>query len=143
MLRIHFGSLKEELDHPSAYFNYEYEEDWFNDPFIKAMILDVDKTEVVSAYNLISPVLGSIGCNKLSGGVKSLILAYKTNNIIDASNCGDNCAKWFIEISKIKDLTITLCHVMQFNQDFDALIMNNNKFVHTYKDYVKTAIDYL
>lgn len=144
MLKIHFGALQGELKMPSGFFDLEYEDDWFGDPFVKQMILDVDKSEAVSAYNIISPVLGGITHKQSSGGVKNLILAYKREDlIIDASHCGDNCSKWLIEIGKIKDLVITLHHPMLFDRDFDALILNNNKVIHTFKEYGFEALKFL
>lgn len=136
MLKIHVGELPNEIKKPSGYFDLIYEDSWFDDPFVKQMVLDVDKTIVYSANNMLSPVLGNINSSKISGGVKNLILAYALDSpIIDASHCGDNCAKWLIEIGKRKDLTITLYHCMGFPQDFEALILNTNQIVHSFKEY--------
>lgn len=149
MLKIHFGTLSGEIKHPSGYFDLTYDDDWFEDTFVKQMVLDVDKTEVISANNMISPVLGNINSSKISGGVKNLILAYKTDNIIDASHCGDNCAKWFLKIGAQKDLTITLYHIMQFfdvtntNASMDAVILNNNTRIYTYQEYLDAAFKFM
>lgn len=136
MLSIHFGELAGEVKFPDSCFDNTFEDEWFDDSFVKSMVLDVDKTEVISAYNMISPVLGGINYKSLSTGVKNLILAYKTDYIIDASYCGDNCAKWLLKIAEMKDLTITLYNIMGFDCDFTAKILNNGKITNTYKDYV-------
>lgn len=136
MLNIHFGELDGEVKFPDSYFDNTFEDEWFDDPFVKSMVLSIDKTEVISAYNMISPVLGGINYKSLSTGVKNLILAYKTDCIIDASYCGDNCAKWLLKIAEMKDLVIVLYNIMGFECDFTAKILNNNKIIHTYKDYV-------
>ena len=63
--------------------------------------------------------------------------------VFNASACGDNCSKWILEIAKTKDLTITLHHVMHFDDDFEAEILNNGKLIQTNEEYVTTAIKYL
>ena len=37
--------------------------------------------------------------------------------IFNASACGNNCAKWILEIGKRKDLTINLRHIMNFGKE--------------------------
>lgn len=155
MLFIHFGDLrfgaKEVITMPSGYFDNTFEEEWFDDPLVKRMVLDVDKSEVFSAYSIKSPVLGAMSCEKLSGGVKNLILAYKLDDvIIDASFCGDNCAKWLLEIGNIKDLFITLYHPLNFypllgdiDMPFMTRILNNSTKTITYRDYLNAAVTFL
>ena len=36
--------------------------------------------------------------------------SYEPDRIFNASTCGDNCAKWILEIGRIKDVTINLRH---------------------------------
>ena len=84
---------------PEIYFKYNYEEEWFEDELVKEMIQDVDGSKVLSAYAIDSPVLGFISPERLSGGVKALIIMYKEPAlIVNASACGNNCAKWILEI---------------------------------------------
>lgn len=81
------------------------------------MIKDVDKTDVIS-YNMMIGPIGPIPPERLSGGVKTLIMIYENDSQIwNASKCGDNCAKWLAEISKRKDITIWLGHFMIFPVD--------------------------
>jgi hypothetical protein len=148
MLNIYFGDYKGEVNNPSAVFDIIFEPEWFEDDLVKQMILDVDKTIVHSPYNLESKVLGQIGPSWLSGGVKALMIAYKGKTVdgddfvINASKCGDNCAKWILEIAKRKKLTISLHNIMDFQVDFNARILNNNRYIRTYKQYVHVAVDY-
>jgi hypothetical protein len=108
------------------------------------MIKDIDQSEVVGAHLIQSPVLGSIPVKDISGGVKTLILMAfdQSGKIFNASACGDDCAKWIVEISKRKDLTINLHHMMDFSSvgAFDALLLNTGKTVHSYEEYVKETI---
>ena len=94
---------------PDTYFKYNYEEEWFNDNLVKTMVFDVDSSIVESPHMINSPILGQIAPERLSGGVKALIIMYKEPDlIVNASACGDNCAKWILEIGKRTDLTIRL-----------------------------------
>ena len=98
-----------------AWFDNSYEDVWFSDPFICEMIKDVDKSEVKSAYCIENSVLGQIPPTLLSGGIKALVLMYKTDLTICATNCGDNCIKWIKAIADKKPITIALGHLMDFN----------------------------
>lgn len=71
LLNIIFGTTDETIIPVSTVFNNNYEEEWLDDPFVKDMISDIDKSEVISPYCIASPVLGQIPPTKLSGGVKS------------------------------------------------------------------------
>lgn len=145
MLKIFFGDLENEIYNPPTYFLNQYEEDWITTDLSRKMILDVDKSEVVSARVIDSPYLGAITPRELSGGVKTLMLmAYDNSDyVFNASACGDNCSKWIKEIARNKDLTITLHHIMHFDDDFEAEILNENKIVENVNDYIRTAVNYV
>ncbi len=67
---------------PDTYFKYNYEEEWFEDELVKEMVLDVDSSSVISAHAIDSPVLGVIAPERLSGGVKALIIMYKEPSLM-------------------------------------------------------------
>ena len=144
MLKIVFGDIENSIYHPPTYFDNTYEDEWITDPLSVKMIKDIDKSDVISARAIDSPVLGSISVKELSGGVKTLILMLfdESGKIFNASACGDNCAKWIYEISKHKDLTIALHHIMDFSacEDFSAFIVNSGKQVGSYKEYLDEAL---
>lgn len=144
MLKIVFGDIENSIYHPPVYFDNVYEDRWITDDFSIEMIRDIDKSEVISARAIDSPYLGSISVKELSGGVKTLILMKfdESGKIFNASSCGDNCAKWIVEISKHKDLVINLHHVMDFSscKDFEALIINTGKYVRSYDEYLDEAL---
>ena len=52
------------------------------------------------------------------------------------------CVKWIVEISREKDLTINLHHVMDFSsvQMFEAVMLNTGAVVHIYGEYLEEAI---
>lgn len=146
MLSIYLGKMDDAIYHPPTYFDNQYEDEWITDELSVKMIKDVDQSEVISARVIESPVLGSISTKELSGGVKALILMAfdKTNKVFNASACGDNCAKWILEIGKLKDLTINLRHIMDFGEgEFEAKILNTGEVVHNMSEFIKIAGEYV
>lgn len=144
MLKIIFGETDNSIYHPPTYFDNVYMDEWITNPLTMEMIKDIDKSDVISSRAIDSPVLGSISTKELSGGVKTLILMMfdDSGKIFNASACGDNCAKWVNKIGKEKDLTINLHHIMDFGKcdDFEAIIENTGKIVHSNKEYLDEAI---
>lgn len=144
MLKIVFGDIENSIYHPPTYFDNTYLDEWITDSFSVGVIKDIDKSDVIGPRAIDSPFLGSISTKDLSGGVKTLILMKydDSGRIFNASACGDNCAKWIVEIAKEKDLTINLHHIMDFSAcaDFEAYIINTKKTVHSYKEYLDEAI---
>lgn len=146
MLNIYLGDMDGAIYHPPTYFDNRYEEEWITEPLTIKMIQDVDQSEVVGARLIQSPVLGPISTKELSGGVKTLILlAFDDNGkVFNVSVCGNNCAKWILEIGKQKDLTINLRHIMDFgNDEFTAKILNTNQVVHNMAEFVDAAVEYV
>ena len=146
MLNIYLGKMEEAIYYPPAYFDNRYEEEWITDPLSKDMIKDVDQSVVVGPRLIDSPVLGAISAKELSGGVKTLILLAfdESNQIFNASACGDNCAKWILKISQKKDLTINLRHLMDFGEkEFEAKILNTGDIVHNMSEFVNIAGEYV
>lgn len=127
---------------PEVYFNNIYEDEWLDDSMVQEMILQIDKSKVLSHQAVESPVLGTIPIEKLSGGVKTLILMYKKPDMIyNASYCGDNCAEWILKISKSVDLTIRLGYLMDFKGTFNIEILNTGKTVRNSKEFIEAYIE--
>lgn len=145
MLKIYFGDLDNVIHNVDAYFNNQLDYKWLEDDFVKEVVKVVDKSEVISAQCIQSPVLGQIPPTKLSGGTKAIILMkFVNDSIINASNCGDNCAEWILKLGNEMDVTINLNHIMEFeNKNFEICILNDNSIVHNMKEYVAKAIEYL
>lgn len=146
MLSIYLGQMDEAVHYPPVYFDNQYEDEWITEPLTIEMIEDVDKSEVVSSHLIESPVLGPISVKEISGGVKTLILMAfdETQKVFNASACGDNCAKWILEIAKRKDLTINLRHIMNFGkEDFEIKILNTGEMVYNMKQFIETAEEYV
>ncbi len=146
MLSIYLGQMEEAIYYPPAYFNNTYDDEWITDPLTVEMIKDVDKSEVIGPHLIESPVLGPISVKEISGGVKTLILMAfdDSGRIFNASACGNNCAKWILEIGKRKDLTINLRHIMNFGKGpFEIKILNNGEMVHDLDRFIAVAAKYV
>lgn len=142
MLNIFLGDMPEAIYHPPTYFDNQYNDEWITDPFSMEMIRDVDKSEVISSRLIDSPLLGPISPRELSGGVKTLMLmAFDgSGRIFNASVCGDNCAKWILQIGQERDLMINLRHIMDFGDDpFEIKIANTGDVVNDMLSFVRIA----
>lgn len=146
MLTIIYGDEPRSIYNTNVYFKNTYESEWLESELAKKMIQDVDDSEVLGGECIKSPVLGQIPPERLSGGVKTLLLMInEPDRIFNASTCGDNCAKWILEIAKQKDLTINLRHMMNFGKDtdFEIKIKNGGEVVHSMKELIPIASKYL
>lgn len=144
MLKIYFGEFTGDnyVDDPDLYFNNTYEDEWLEDPVSKAMVKDIDHSELVSPNLVISPVLGSISVDRLSGGVKTLIqIAHDSDHVYNASACGDNCASWLLKLAQGKDVYVRLGHIMHFeNEPFKICIANTGEIVESQEDLAVKVI---
>ena len=141
MLNIIYGDVKNSIYNTNVYFKNSYEPEWLDVELAKKMIKDIDDSEVLSGECINSPVLGQIPPERLSGGVKTLLLILnEPDRIFNASTCGDNCAKWILKIAESKDLTINLRHIMEFGDDeFEMRILNTGEVVHNMLEFVSVA----
>lgn len=132
MLSIIFGKISDVVYNTSLFFKNQYDPAWLEDEEVKKMIEDVDSSKVLSSHAIESPVMGIIPPTSLSGGVKTLILIKEMpEKVFNASNCGDNCARWLLKIGKEKDVTINLRHIMNFPiERFDIRVVNTDEVVH-------------
>lgn len=60
MLNIFYGDMKEAVYNTAAYFKYDYEDSWIENPFVKEMIQDVNQSTVLDSGVIDSPVFGKI-----------------------------------------------------------------------------------
>lgn len=139
MMKVLFGhELDYTLSYPDDYFDAQYEPEWLTEPLIKDMIRDVDKSDIVDQC-IISPVLGQISPEKLSGGVKSLIMiAHSEEGMYLNLTClGQNCAKWLARLSLSYDFTVvqTGVHLSMRGYTFDAFCLNNLKRFNSFYDW--------
>ena len=146
MLRVYFGERENAIYNTSVFFRNSYRDEWIIEDFTKNIVEDIDKSKVLDVNNIYNDVLGNISPTQLSGGVKALILMkHFPRKTFNASNCGDNCAKWILEIAKQQDVTINLRHIMNFGHDtsFEIYIQNGGEVVHSMKELIPIAHKYL
>ena len=74
-----------------------------------------------------------------------ILLAFdKNQKIFNISVCGNNCAKWILEIGKKKDLTVNLRHVMNFGDGkFEIEILNTGEIVYDMEKFSEIAGKYV
>ncbi|MBR5422072.1 MAG: DUF4869 domain-containing protein [Lachnospiraceae bacterium] len=145
MLRIHFGEA-ENVEYGPSWFKYNYKPEWFKDPFVQEMVKAVDDSTYIDGLVIDSPVLGPIPPERLSGGVKTLIMIYeKPELVFDATSCGQNCAKWLLEIGKKKDVTVNLEYMMMFDEyaPFEIFVTNEGHVLNNAEDLFLTAAKYI
>lgn len=145
MLKVYFGEMQDSIYNTEIYFGNVYENHWITSQIAKEIIKDIDKSDVIDAECIKSPVLGQISPLKLSGGTKTLLLIInEPAEVFNASTCGDNCAKWLLKLGKKKNVVINLRHIMDFgNNDFEIEILNNNMIVHNMKELLPLANEFL
>lgn len=147
MLKIYFGEMENVnvLHNVDSWFDNQYQYSWLEDEFVKDVIRAVDNSVVESPECIKSPVLRQIPPTRLSGGTKAVILMkYCPERVINASNCGNNCAEWILRLGEEKDLTINLHHIMEFEREsFEIEILNDHRIVHNMAELVDAGIDYL
>ena len=109
------------------------------------MIKSVDKGQVLSSHAVETKALGLIPPTKLSGGVKTLMLIHHLpDKVFNASNCGDNCARWILAIAKKQDITINLRHIMDFgDRKLQVKVLNNGQEVDNMGDLAEIAARYV
>jgi hypothetical protein len=128
MLRINFGSLPNEIYNTEMFYENQYDRNWVMDDFAKEIIKDIDSSEVVAPDLIKNDVFGSFPSTELSAGVKTLLLIKNMpNKIFNISNCGDNCAKYLLQLAENKDIKVTLHHAMDFGNDFSVKVINDGK----------------
>ena len=145
MLNVYFGDMPDAIYNTALYFRNVYQDAWITDSMSREIILDVDKSTVVSANLIESPVLGPISPVMLSGGVKTLLLIkHDKKQVFNASTCGDNCAKWILQLAEKRKLVINLHHAMDFGpDDFKIKVLNSGAIAHNMSELIRESIPYL
>lgn len=145
MLKIYFGEYEGEnyIPNPDIYFDNQHEDEWLNEPLTKQMVEDVDRSKIIGPHLIDSPFLGPIPPERLSGGVKTLIMIdHDDQHVFNASACGDNCAKWLLKIGESKDRLVRLGYIMNFgDKEFSIEIHNTGKIVHSMMEFMDELVD--
>ena len=137
MLNVYFGDMPDAIYNTALYFRNVYQDAWITDSMSREIILDVDKSTVVSANLIESPVLGPIS-------PVMLLIKHDKKQVFNASTCGDNCAKWILQLAEKRKLVINLHHVMDFGpDDFKIKVLNSGVIAHNMSELIRESIPYL
>ena len=144
-LNIFYGDMPDVILNTKLFFNNTYQDRWITKALSREMIRAMDKSEVVDERAIWSPVFGYMSSTRLSGGVKTLILIDNDPaHVFNASNCGDNCAKWLLRIAEKKKVVVNLRHFMEFGQgEFKIRVLNTGKVVKNAHNLIYEAGRYV
>ena len=105
--------------------------------FAKRLIKAVDNSDLVGPNLIISPVLGPIAPEWLSGGTKAILLLKFTDLVPELEAMGDNCFPFLKEICDEKDVT-TCCALgrplFEVGGFTEVYFINTDTIVHSDKE---------
>jgi len=143
MLNLLIGQPQDMVWRPGPFFDFEFENSWLDDPLVREMVLDVDKSEIELGRYIMSPVLGPISPRELSGGVKGLIMMkFQPEHLYSATAFGDNCTKWILKLAEHQDIKLACSHIMEFPEPFEIMIVNDGRIVHTMQQLIDAIFDF-
>lgn len=141
MLYLQYNTpLESKLRNPDGTFDSLYDNSWFNNTTVIEMIEDVDGVQHIFDDIFEHKVFGKFLATKLSGGVKTLILAYLgvlTEKAYPLSWLGDNCYRWLKVISDKRDMTWDGdCMVPPHCQYVDFIVKDTGERLTSERDYM-------
>lgn len=141
---LHFTFIKPQKDLVSSikmFFIGYFKKEWLLNKTVQQIIKDIDKTDIIIVKNqpiIMSPILGNILPDNLSGGVKALILMLMLDNInfipyYKTSTLGDNCFPWLLKIAEKKNIYMYVNSPFELpeNKQYDY----ENELLKVYGDY--------
>ncbi len=151
MLSIFFGYDEDAVLSVDTYFNNTYEDEWLDDMFVRKIIKTVDDSDVQDRQCILSPVLGQIPPERLSGGAKTLILMYKEDGFYaDLIVCGSNCEELILDMAQQKDIS---CSLSGYDISFDNLgdaehsvpikCINDGSLMKKHDEFVMKMLEYV
>lgn len=145
MIKVYFGHRKDTVYNIDVYFDNVYEKGWFDDEFVQSMLLDVDHSKCAGCASIVNPIFGQITPEEISGGVKALIVLYKTDAVVDLVNCGENCQSWISKIASMKDIEVDMSGVdLTFkNYGISGICLNDNSTIADYKDWILKMVYFI
>lgn len=144
---LYFGHLDNETYYVDTLFKASYDESWFSSKLACDIMHDIDRVFEVKdcALHIIDMFTEKpkwISPSDLSSGTKALLIMLNTDTeFICLTRCGENCAKWVAEIAKIKPLKCTLSYLMPFEVDIPMHILNDDTYIETYDEYLKSYFE--
>lgn len=123
MVHISFKLTDEAVYYIDEQFHVDYEKTWVLDPLAREIAENVDKVKFNAGISYTTSFGRRYSPSQLSVGVKTLLLLlFKPEYQYCVTNCGDNCAKWILEIGRKHDINIVLTRIMNFGENFTVLV---------------------
>lgn len=151
MLNVYFGKI-DFKDKPNyvvqsidAMFDYYFEENWMTCDWAKYIIKEIDRSEIVQAKLIDSPLLGTIPYTWISAGAKSLIMMNADQGLMfNGNNMGDNCYPYVFELARTKDIYMFLEYLPDFEwkEDYVVVCLNDNQLITDSRTFVSVNIRY-
>ncbi|MCM1222809.1 MAG: DUF4869 domain-containing protein [Lachnospiraceae bacterium] len=147
MLHIYFGEIDPNnmkdipryyIHNVDAFFDAYFEEEWMQNEIAKRAVKEIDKSELIAPKIIESPVLKTISHEWLSGGAKQIIMSYSVPEVVyDGDNLGDNCWPLLLEISKERDIAISLSYypIFKWVDDTQVHILNSDEIVSSFDEF--------
>lgn len=140
-MELYFGHLEDELYAVDSFFLGNFDPSWLKSELAFKILQDIDRAiEIRDGAILVKDLFTDkptwISSHDLSSGTKALLIMLNTDeDFVCLTRCGENCAKWVIEIMKLKPLKCTLTYLMPFRADIPLHIINDNTDIETYTEY--------
>lgn len=107
MLKLHYGELEGTKYTGDGWFENQLGVEYLETNFSKSIVEKIDKSKVYDRNLIISPILGGIPPERLSGGTKTLICINYTDWVFSITAMGENCYEILAEIAEKKDVLLT------------------------------------
>lgn len=144
MLYVLFGDIKKStmprqyIHNIDGFFDGYFEDFWMDNSIAKRAVKEIDKSELIAPKIIESPVLRTISHEWLPGGTKQLIMCYNVPEVVyDGDNFGDNCWELLLEVSKIRDVALSLTYFPRFDwvDGTKAYIINTGEVVSDFTSF--------
>ena len=130
-------------------FNTRRKKEWSHDNFVKRIISEVDKSDIILDYAVMDRRTGTgYSIADISTGAKSLILVYEFPDELFCVRMGDNCTDLLEQIAyhyeKLgKDITIVTnyMHEFKFNYVDSIYYVNWGITCHSFDDIIDNVMD--
>lgn len=144
MLILHFGRVKNEKKSGDGWFENALGTEYLETDFSKKVIQEIDKSNVYDKNLIISPILGGIPPERISGGSKVLICLKYTSWVFSINSIGENCYSILSEIAEEKDIFMTCDRGMTlYNKGFHGKVKIDNLgiVVDNDKDLIRNLLE--
>lgn len=91
---------------------------WFEDPFVKEFLLEIDRAQVLFQEALLNYKGEGFSTTELSTGSKTLCcIRFEHNRIFYGGQLGDNCLPFLVRMAEERDIVILLEHYADFTPE--------------------------